>query len=1569
MQQSKVKRKVASRRLLKLSPNEEARLIQDEKERRRKLRLQQVREQEKAFASQLRKDVKDRKEQQISKIAAELKEEWHHELQEKQRSLQTLYDSSVKKVGEAHQEAKENVPDYDLRFAMAVEDQRKADERHVKAVRALRVLREQKEQGEKAHIVSRKAALEEEKERAARIASLPPPKPDPLQDIDLKQLNRPVRFTDADALSTTHFHMPTGYAEKAEEQEQGDAKTAAVEEFERLQDLEDQEQRVKHEQTEKARLRHKHALHRVRLDKDHEQLLHDLSDLQRQDRQHRRQVIANMPVSLFRPPHQRLELKEEEQQDMEQAFEDMYMAQTGYVGDVSLALDPHPPPATPTGGDPSLDLSVEPGEETPQEVRVSRAAQSLREKGPKSPGRDNKPVRREANLKRLLDKIKNQRDEWVTRASQDAPEPDSASSIVPFPVVQEVDREGPFLVERETRPKDAMEEGSITDTVSSSQEVPPKREDSPAEGDSQPDREGVEDTAGVVQDTTGDTIVAGSTALLHPREEAKRIRAEAAKHQEMMADLEHQKQEQLNLMQQLEQQRRQLLEQLEQERAAHDQRQQFLEHNLIQHQETERPAFIGQREDARPFAIDQVPISTEAAIRHPTSSVNETRRTVGRQPAIPEERQSGIGPRPPSIDDELITIRRHQKKLLEQYRARQESVKKVQERLEQHSQKQPGRPAQIPATNRDVVVPKLQPWTSSMGVPQSRLHKEPIEAAQASAIRQPQLVDSGVRTEERALLQPGVPTVPSSTGVPGSTLTVQKARELEDIQRRKEELIRQQEMVRRQKEEILAHQRKQEEEMRMRQQWLEQQMQEQQRQLEEQQQLYILQQTQHEASASVEEDSSTVPKEGYEREVLPEFLEREVPSTEKGLIGEPIRKAALPPKPPPAWSRQVHYFRDGPTHELSTIQEVDTPGSERVARSMALAQELDDTMRSAHQDDLGSMSLDLDGSLTQSQRRTWHDLLLSPPEATQPRGVITMATDDGSRATPPTTTSSTLGAFATSGGIETVVPATALRPAVSSAVTSSTLGYPSVPLATEQPGIVPSFAADVGRGVLGYSSVRQPVQQMMPVTATSQPASVSLSTSSAPVPSSQPTLSMEGTKYSDLAQRLSQLIDDKLSVPSNSRSSAMQPLSTVFSPLASQPRTMSQARIDQSRSLFSTLATQNYFPTIDAVSLSSEGLDISDIENPNFPQYSVKPLSLQETSFAPIQGKLEDSVEASKGGVVENYSQGAKGIQSEDFSSASSVMSPVGSEQGGPLLTQRSLNSFSSTSDDFQPLKPALDPTLESLHDHVQVEKPQLDQFSSPGSFMPLKPSSNATLDSTHLSDFSSIRGSPVKGQRFQGLTSWGRGQGSNVMTSSPLKTVQTPGSLQSGVVSSQQLRDDVQAMRDRHRREREILLEGALSHLEREDFVPALPKEERGILEESDLTLVESTLIEGPIGDDKEDTLLEDEQKREDSGSSLVEGRITGDMDTLQEEIEHSDDQSPSLMSFEQHEWSVSLESSQNSGEQVKAKGPANTGPEKPDSTSEPVGTSQQKPGTTTDDTMDSLKRALSAWKDSRRF
>ena len=58
---------------LRLSPNEEAALLRDEAERRRKLRLQQVREQSKENAAQIRKAVKQEKHRQLMKLANDIK--------------------------------------------------------------------------------------------------------------------------------------------------------------------------------------------------------------------------------------------------------------------------------------------------------------------------------------------------------------------------------------------------------------------------------------------------------------------------------------------------------------------------------------------------------------------------------------------------------------------------------------------------------------------------------------------------------------------------------------------------------------------------------------------------------------------------------------------------------------------------------------------------------------------------------------------------------------------------------------------------------------------------------------------------------------------------------------------------------------------------------------------------------------------------------------------------------------------------------------------------------------------------------------------------------------------------------------------------------------------------------------------------------------------------------------------------------------------------------------------------------------------------------------------------------
>lgn len=58
---------------LRLSPNEEAALIKEETEKRRKLRLQQVREQSKENAAKIRRAVKQEKHKQLMSLATDIK--------------------------------------------------------------------------------------------------------------------------------------------------------------------------------------------------------------------------------------------------------------------------------------------------------------------------------------------------------------------------------------------------------------------------------------------------------------------------------------------------------------------------------------------------------------------------------------------------------------------------------------------------------------------------------------------------------------------------------------------------------------------------------------------------------------------------------------------------------------------------------------------------------------------------------------------------------------------------------------------------------------------------------------------------------------------------------------------------------------------------------------------------------------------------------------------------------------------------------------------------------------------------------------------------------------------------------------------------------------------------------------------------------------------------------------------------------------------------------------------------------------------------------------------------------
>ncbi|KFV93275.1 Centrosomal protein KIAA1731, partial [Fulmarus glacialis] len=106
-----MKRKVAKVGKLRLSPNEETMLLKEEYERRRKLRLQQVREQQKYIASQIREKVKQRREEQLHQLEEALRTEWQKAQDQKMKALEKLYLSSLRAIGEGHRQAKENEPD------------------------------------------------------------------------------------------------------------------------------------------------------------------------------------------------------------------------------------------------------------------------------------------------------------------------------------------------------------------------------------------------------------------------------------------------------------------------------------------------------------------------------------------------------------------------------------------------------------------------------------------------------------------------------------------------------------------------------------------------------------------------------------------------------------------------------------------------------------------------------------------------------------------------------------------------------------------------------------------------------------------------------------------------------------------------------------------------------------------------------------------------------------------------------------------------------------------------------------------------------------------------------------------------------------------------------------------------------------------------------------------------------------------------------------------------------------------------------------------------------------------
>ncbi|XP_065534835.1 centrosomal protein of 295 kDa isoform X2 [Lathamus discolor] len=504
-----MKRKVAKVGQLRLSPNEETMLLKEEYERRRKLRLQQIRQK-----------VKQRREEQLHQLEEALRAEWQKAQDEKMKALEEFYLSSLRAIGEGHRQAKENEPDLEALAKQAEERRQRAEKRHREALKEQKYQKENLLREQARRTNARKHALEVERQRAAKIASLPPPPPHPLENFEVKKAPA-VKPCSADNFSVTRYHISEPYVDREVDEEQPDARSAAEEEEKRLEELHRETERERREQLEKAHVRGSHALKKVHLAQDRERLLKELEQMQNMDRMRRRQIVAQMPPQLFVPPYKRMEIKEERQRELEFAFEDMCSEDRKMKEDLILQFEPQPLPApSDRAQDNDLDISLE--QESACDTQPESACDTQPEEKVLSESEDReeaktRQLQSKLALKRLLNKIRSQKEEWTSKS-----EKDTQSEV------------------------ETIESGTIA-----SEEKPLC--------DSELNYEQQKNVVCEARDSVkmlDKTVAAENSVLIHPQEQAAKIRMQERR--KWNEQIEKQKREQLALLQQIEEERARL---------------------------------------------------------------------------------------------------------------------------------------------------------------------------------------------------------------------------------------------------------------------------------------------------------------------------------------------------------------------------------------------------------------------------------------------------------------------------------------------------------------------------------------------------------------------------------------------------------------------------------------------------------------------------------------------------------------------------------------------------------------------------------------------------------------------------------------------------------------------------------------------------------------------------------------------------------------------------------------------------------------------------------------------------
>uniref|UniRef100_A0A2K6QWK2 Centrosomal protein 295 n=1 Tax=Rhinopithecus roxellana TaxID=61622 RepID=A0A2K6QWK2_RHIRO len=300
------------------------------------------------------------------------------------------------------------------------------------------------------------------------------------------------------------------------------------------------------ERFEKAHVRGFQAMKKIHLAQNQEKLMKELKQLQQEDLARRRQTVAQMPPQLVELPYKRSEMKEDWQRELEFAFEDMYNADRKVKGNLILHLEPEPlPTVTDQIQDEELNLSMEQENVgAAEDLPVTEAEIICSSETDVPLVMKTQQIPSKVLFKKLLNKIRSQKSLWTIKSMSE----DESEMIT---TVSEIESKAPTVesgtIASEERTLSSGQEQVVESDTLTIESGPLASEDKPLSCGTNSGKEQE------INEALPITTVAQSSVLLHPQEEAARIRMSAR--QKQIMEIEEQKQKQLELLEQIEQQK------------------------------------------------------------------------------------------------------------------------------------------------------------------------------------------------------------------------------------------------------------------------------------------------------------------------------------------------------------------------------------------------------------------------------------------------------------------------------------------------------------------------------------------------------------------------------------------------------------------------------------------------------------------------------------------------------------------------------------------------------------------------------------------------------------------------------------------------------------------------------------------------------------------------------------------------------------------------------------------------------------------------------------------------------